>query len=150
MTSARGNDCSQGFTIPGTGPIKWTIAEAGMACAGIPRHIYHALLYSYACDYSQFYGLVDRLEAYGRLAAKHYNWPKAIFPHRVATVVLLEERTPSRFVVKEKEIDPRCTALEIMPYLWKRSGSRAYQTVHSFYRAWLDVGCAQMKGWLRA
>lgn len=149
MTSARGNDCSQGFTIPGTGPIKWTIAEAGMACAGVPRHVYKALLYSYAGDGSCFHELHEELQAYAEARAAAEHWRKLVFPHRVAAVVLLEERWPWKFKVTAKRPDPRREALEIPFLMWRRCGSRAYETVRALYVAWLNAGCEQMRNFLR-
>lgn len=148
-TSAHGVDASRVFEVPGTGPVSWSVADAGMACAGMPRSVYFAMLYSYAGDESCYHELWRTLAARGRELAEQHRWPPVVVPPWIATVVLAEERAPAHFKVVANRPDPRRLALQLPLHTWKRHGSRAYEAVRDEYLVWLDVGTSLMREWLK-
>jgi hypothetical protein len=148
-TSAHGADASKAFEVPGTGPHSWTVAEAGMACAGMARHVYFAMLYSYAGDTSCHHELLRALLAIARSTAEDEGWPEILNPGAVAMLVLAEEHSPAAFTAPANRPDPRRLALRLPLHSWKRFGRKAYEGVHGEYRGWLDDGRAIMRRWMR-
>ena len=151
LTSARGVDATKAFEVPGTGPVRWTVAEAGMACQGQSEHVFLAMLYTYAGDHAAFHYLQWKLtqtaEAMKREEPR--QWPKDLAPVKVATLVLMEQREPWKFKREHPYPDPRRIALKMPKTTWNRNGCGAYESVHTRYLAWLDAGRGMMKRWLR-
>lgn len=122
-----------------------------MACAGMARHIYFAMRYSYAGDDSCFRSLYRALGEDTSSLARDERWPAEIEPMRFAGVALIEELAPWRFKGDPKDpgSDIRPLVLRVSPHIWRRTGSRAYEAVRATYASWTDSGTRQMRAWLR-
>jgi hypothetical protein len=115
---------------------QWSLAEAALACGGMTDRHYWALRYSFAQD--------DSVTGDGM---------RPYLPS-LATMVLLEERAPSRFLKPSKAAigRPRCmhaTILNIATNLWRRSVEPKYELLVNEYRIWLGAGVSHMRKALR-
>lgn len=149
LTAARGVDASKAFEVPGTGPVRWTVAEAGMACAQAERRVYFALLYTFAGDDSCFWELQRELQGFAERLSVYERWRPHLHPEMVASLALCEERSPSKFVDSVHGEDLRRLVLVCPRHVWRQEGQRGYEAVRAEYQRWIADGVLHMVSWLK-
>ena len=170
LTAARGADASRAFEVPGTGPVRWTVAEAGMACAGLTRAEYYAVLFAYAGDDGCAHHLRRELAAYLTHLDRVVSWPALVSrepinppdligppaPPRLAPwqpdlvlLSLIQFRQPWRYALPKRDPALLAAAMGVTRHSWRTQLSGPFAMLQWRIVDWLGSATGAMRRWLR-
>lgn len=143
--------------IAGGGRPEWTVREAAMACKGLEKRFYHAVLFTYAGDESVRSPLKWALWEWAIEQREREEWPTHVvtasgsvkYMEKLVTLWLCEVRQPWRFTQKPNEPNMRRVVMEVSEPVWRRKLSPVYEAVGTEFLSWLDIARGHINRRLR-
>lgn len=133
---------------------EWTLAECAQACGGMEDRYFWALRYSFAMDDSVRSRLWSRLFQWAMARRELEGWQETVrttegkerrFLDELVLMMLIEERSPWRFVRSPNTPDIRRTLLGVAEHTWRRNLSPVYEAIRDEYITWRDIGRSRMR-----
>ncbi len=155
--------------VPGGGKPEWTVAEAGIALAGLEPKYSAAMLYRWAGDRTQRKVLKAELTKEALILQAKERWPEIRKGRRylpsLVSIALFEEcpadvRTWGRQVIVDPETGPiqrkllragyfMPVAMGVSILEWRFFFSKKYEAIHGFLDNWASVAHEHMREKMR-
>lgn len=131
--------------ISSGGRPQYTVAEVGMACRGMPAHVFDAAMYVYAGDDGVRSRLAAWLLEWALSQRKSRRWPIRVvtlagprpFTRDLCDLYLLKLRSPSLFVRRPKHPHPMRAALNVSEGVWSARVLPIYLALDDEFKSWL-------------
>lgn len=136
---------------------QWTLSEVGMACSGLPQHVFDAASYAYAGDDSVRGRLSLWLLEWALAEREHRQWPRRVvtlqgprqFMRDLCDLWLCEVRAPWRFKASAHRPNIRRIVMDVSEPVWSTRLSPIYTAIGSEFCNWIGTAESMMENNLR-
>lgn len=132
--------------ISSGGRPQWTLSEVGLACGGLPQHVFDAALFTYAGDDSVRQRLSVWLLEWALKEREERKWPRRVvtscgprqFMSDLCDLWLCEVRSPWRFERSANQPNIRRVVMDVSEPVWSARLAPIYAALGSEFIQWLD------------
>lgn len=131
--------------ISSGGRPQWTIREVGLACSGMPQHVFDAALYLYAGEDGVRHRLALWLLEWTLKEREQRKWPRTVvtlagprkYARDLCDLYLCEVRSPWRFKQSPNRPNVRRVVMDVSEGVWSSRLAPVYEAIHGEFSQWI-------------